>query len=233
MLTRFSKSLIVLVVAFSCGDLTFAQHRALATRLQSECNPAERGALVARPNDVIAQPTGHTVLEASTLRLSEAKYVEGSCVADIASFVAGNARLRSGKIFVVWDEGKVLLHPPQGLDSQDTLPARGIEGLPGYGLVTIKRIGLRRTSEGERKMYLGLFRGKHDYLIARFDVLNGKPSRNAELLIRATSPISGLNFLPAPDTPDGSIGFVQHVGPNRAWLYAYSWHHGDLAALSH
>ena len=219
------------VLVIACPALASNQSAKPAPRSASACNPEAPGALIARPSDLKTTHAGRTLLAAPKLRLAEAIYVKGPCVHEIVSFVAGNARLRSGKIFVVWGDGKVQLHPPQGLIAQDPLPAREIDGLPGYRLFTIERLGLRRTPAGERVIFLGLFKGKSDYLIARFDVLNGKPSRNAEVLIRATSPISAMDFLPAPDTADGTIGFVQHAGPNQAWLYAYAWHHGDFAPL--
>ncbi len=161
----------------------------------------------------------------------EAKYVEGPCADDIVDFVGGNARLKTDDIFVVWDDGKVQLYPPQGLVGNLDLPTETIEGLPGYRLVMIERLGQRRTPAGDRFIYLGLFKGKSDSVIARFDMLNGKPSKDADIIIRSRSPIDSIGFLGAPDTPEGSIGFVQRVGTGKAWLYAYEWKHGDLAPL--
>lgn len=192
----------------------------------SDCRPHAPLALVARPSDLEAKPANLSVEASAILKLVEAKFVMGRCVPHIVSFVAGNARLSSGKTFVVRDNGTVELYPPQGIIEAHSAPAT-VNPLLGYSLVTSSLIGRRRTENGTRMIYVGIFRGKSNYLIGRFDVINGKSS-SVEPLIRATSPISALGFLPAPDTADASIGFMQSAGPNKAWLYAYSWHHGAL-----
>lgn len=62
-------------------------------------------------------------------------------------------------------------------------------------------------------------------------MVNGEPSKEAELLIRSRLPIASVDFFPAVDTPEGSIGFVNRIGKGKAWLYGYHWNHGDLPQL--
>lgn len=222
--------LAMAILSVSCSWAVDAKQRSLPTRkLAVHCDPNAPGALAARPNDLKTKPQGH--VPAAGLQLTSAQYVLGKCVNDIEWYSAGNVGLASRQIFVVRDDGTVRLYPPQGLDGDEKVALRGIRGLPGYTLVETESLGWRPHAAGKRKIYLGLFKGKSDYLIARFDMVEGKTSKTAEVLIRATAPISGLGFLGAPDTTEGAIGFVQHAGPNKAWLYSYSWQHGALEPL--
>lgn len=222
--------LVLAILSVSCSRALDAKQPRLATRKSGVfCDPNAPEALAAQPTNLKTKPKGHVAV--APLQLTEAKYVEGKCVDDIEWYIAGNARLASRQIFVVQDDGKVRLHPPQGLDADESVAVRQIPGLRGYTLVSTKSLGWRPHAAGRRKIYLGLFKGKSDYLFARFDMIEGKPSRTADVLIRATAPISGLGFLGAPDTTEGAIGFVQHAGPNKAWLYSYSWQHGALDPL--
>jgi hypothetical protein len=227
---NLSLLLAALLVASCAGKALHGRTNA-AVLTADYCDTAAPRALIARPSDMKTSPDGLRLLAASALRLMEAKYVAGPCADDIVEFVAGNARLRSGEIFVVSDDGTVKLYPPQGLIERHALPAGKISGLPGYSLVMTEELGRRSSPAGERKIYLGLFEGKLDFLIARFDVINGRPSRNAVPLIRSTSTITAMGFLGAPDTQEGSIGFVVPVGKDAAWLYAFNWDHGEFSQL--
>ena len=219
--------MLVISVLFVTLGSTASGKAPEQNRSGSNCNPQAPDALVARPSDLNSPPANLSIGTSAKLKLVEAKLVQGTCVHDIVSFVAGNARLSSGKIFLVHNDGTVKLRPPQGIDEVHNAPFP-VMSLPGYGLVTSRQIAHRPTENGIRMIYLGIFKSKSDYVIARFDGINGKLSGNVQPLIRATSPISALGFLPAPDTNDGSIGFLQIVGRNKAWLYAYGWEHGPL-----
>jgi hypothetical protein len=222
--------LILAILSVSCSRALDARQQGLGTQRSAiHCDPDVAGALAARPTDLKTKPKGHIAV--ARLQLTEAKYVEGKCVDDIEWFTAGNARLASRQIFQVWDDGTVRLYPPQGLDADESVAVTQIPALPGYTLIETKSLGRRPHPLGKRRIYLGLFRGKSDSVIARFDMVEDKPSKTAEILIRATAPIRGLGFLGAPDTTEGGIGFVQHAGPNKAWLYSYSWQHGPFHPL--
>jgi hypothetical protein len=96
--------------------------------------------------------------------------------------------------------------------------------LPGYSLLITDRV--------TPTTYIGLFKRHSDFVIASFGILNGKPSRDVDVLIRSKSPISSIDYLPGPDYPGGQIGFVQPVGKGKAWLYGYDWDHSGLRQLS-
>jgi hypothetical protein len=149
----------------------------------------------------------------------------------ILSYTAGHAFLTFNEGFVFTNNGALERFKTSGTNV-DELPTKTVDGLPSYKLLMVESLGWRPHAAGKREIYLGLFKGKSDYVIARFDMVEGKTSKTAEVLIRATAPISGLGFLGAPDTAEGGIGFVQHVGPNKAWLYSYSWQHGALEPLT-
>lgn len=167
----------------------------------------------------------------STLALVDAKYVEGPCVDDIEYFLGGHAFLRSGQIFVIRDDGSVKLYPPQGLRGDYDVAIDRIASLPGYKKVMARQVRVSLIPAGKRQSYIGLFRGKSDSVIAKFDMLNGNPLAQANILIRSQSPITSVDYLPAPDAPQGRIGFVQPAGTDKAWLYTYDWNHGDLSKL--
>lgn len=216
----------------SCSSATAAE-RAAAPKASSavHCDKDAPGALVARRAERPDKPKGHAIVATLNLKLERAQYIEGSCTAAIVSYSAGHAWLPSADAFVVWNDGTVRLFKPNGIVGSHTFPTKTVRALRGYDLLRAESLGWRPHAAGKRKIYLGLFKGKSDYLIARFDMIEGKTSKTAEILIRATAPISGLGFLGAPDTPEGGIGFVQHAGPNKAWLYSYSWQHGPLLPL--
>lgn len=223
---------LVVALSASCSSAADGVRRAASKAPNAvPCDKEAPGALVARPSERPVNSKGHAVVAASKLKRTGAKYVEGPCTKAIVSYSAGHAWLASGEALVVHDDGTVRLFKPDGLVGSHATPVSTLNALAGYDLLMAESLGWRPHQLGKREIYLGLFKGKSDSVIARFDMIDGKPSKTAEILIRATAPISGIGFLPAPDTTEGGIGFVQHAGPNKAWLYSYSWQHGALAPL--
>lgn len=220
---------LALIVSSSCAAQT-SSPQIWETAASSLCDPQAPKALVARPSDVKTKPSEHTTI-ASTLILMEAKYVEGPCVKEIAHFAGGMATLASGDRFVVRDDASIEVYPPMRGNQQDAAVESG-HNLFGYDLRLAKRITQWLPPVAGRETYLGVFKGKFEYVIARFNVLNGKPSRETEILIRSRSPIATIDYIPFPDAPVGQIGFVQLAGKNRAWLYGYDWRHGGLRPLA-
>jgi hypothetical protein len=107
-----------------------------------------------------------------------------------------------------------------------------IAGLPGYDEVMSERVRLWHTPPRKTEAFVGLFKGTTDYVIARYDLVNGEPSRAIGVLLRSRSPIASIDYLPAPDTPEGRLGIVQRAGHDEAWLSMYDWHYGDLQPVS-
>lgn len=219
---------LALALPSSCAARTPTQRdRAVVAQASAKCEPQAPRALVTRPS-AKAKPS-HTITS-STLRPVEEKYVEGPCVSDIVRFNIGHAFLSSGDRLVIQDDGNVEWLPPMLTDSQRIAIDR-IESLPGYRLLTVEWI--LGSPNGEfGAAYLGVFKSKSDYLIARFNVLDGRPSKEAEVLIRSRSPIDSIDYLGAPDAPQGRFGFVQRAGTDKAWLFTYEWNHGRLRPLA-
>jgi hypothetical protein len=143
----------------------------------------------------------------------------------------GHAFLPSDDVLLIRQDGTIKWYPPQGIVERYDLPTKRVESLPGYELVMVERIRLRRTPAGEHASYLGLFKGKSDSIIARFDVIDKKVSIEAETLLRSRAPIASIDFFGAPDTPKGWIGLMERVRNDEAWLYTYEWDHGNLPQL--
>lgn len=199
-----------------------------STRSRPDCDPTSKGALIAHRSNVAAAPKRHVVLAQSLITLTKAQLVQGSCVSDIKNFVAGNARLSSGLIFEIRENGAVKLYPPQGISEDVTDSIGHVRILPGYKILHAEIVATRASGANIRKSYVAIFKGKNDYLIGSFDVIDRKVSTNVDQLIRSKTPISALGFLPAPDTTDGAIGFLQITAPNSGWLYTYDWRQSPL-----
>lgn len=215
----------------SCAVSTDAKPPPRISAPASNCHAENPQALTVQKHDTKARLKGHAVLAPTTVKFIEASHAEGPCADQIVKYVSSNGTLASGQVFAISATEKVQLHPRQGLDTPHELPSRSIRSLAGYNLVMVQRVRLRRSPEGDRASYIGLFRSRTDFVVARFDVLDGKPSREAELLLRSRRPIDSIDFLGAPDWPAGWIGLVEQAGEGEAWLYSYRWDYGDLRPL--
>jgi hypothetical protein len=191
----------------------------------SYCDAAAPGALVARPSDVRQTSLNHVVVTPAAFDRPRAQHVEGACVDEIVNFLGGQVTLSSGQSFVVGRDGRVELDPIKREPNRLSPSIGRVPIMKGYDLLMTDRILPKQT-------YIGLFKSRSDYVIARFDVLNGKPSSEVDVLIRSKSPISSIDYLPGPDYPGGQIGFVQPAGKGKAWLYGYDWDHSNLRKLS-
>jgi len=189
------------------------------------------GALVVRPPYAKTKPIGHTTV-APSFRFANATFVQGRCVGQIALFNVGEVMLSSSERLIVREDGSVDYHPHRPLPEKEEISVGAFENLSGYKLLMAERIWGWGPPEGEGLSYIGVFNSKSDHVIARFDMLNGRASRRAEVLLRSQIPILGFDYLPFVDAPLGQIGFVQRVGRDKAWLYRYDWHHGRLRPLA-
>jgi hypothetical protein len=199
------------------------------SELPTNCEPTAPGALVAQPSVAPTMPRSHTVTTSSKLELFEAVHVRGPCVDEIVRYSLGYIAIGSRGTFFVGQGGKAQWHPPQGLVEEE-LPTRSIASLVGYELIMAEPVR-RRSRAGATSSYIGLFKRTSHYLIARFDLTDGRPSQTAEVLLQSRSPIASLDFFLAADTADGWIGLVERVRKGEAWLYGYRWNHGNLRSL--
>ncbi len=221
----------VIMLSSSCAAQTAVQQaRGAPAQASTNCEPQAPGALVARPPHVKTKPSGHTVV-ASTFRFASARFVQGPCASEIVLFNVGEAFLSSTERLVIQENGSVKYYPRYPLPEKEDVSFNSIEDMPGYELVMAERI-LTSPTPGGGQAHIGLFRGESDDVIARFDLLNGKPSRGVERLLRSQSSIVSFDYLPSPDTQGGRIGLVQRAGEDKAWLYTYDWDYRRLRPLT-
>jgi hypothetical protein len=169
----------------------------------------------------------HIVLAPKALKPMEAKSATGPCVQNIRNFVMGQIILSSGATFYSRRDG--LERDPELRVPDRTGPAnQRIDAVPGYRLVMSDRV---MGIPSGQTAYVGIFKGRADYLIAAFAMKDGQFSRNAIQLVRSREPITAIDYFPAPDTLLGRIGFVERVSPTGVKLYGYDWNHGALSQL--
>lgn len=226
------QSVILLLAALGSSQI-FANQvvHASAARTSSTCDVKLSGALTLSESMNKSRSSPKIHVPSSELSLVDRKDVESPCASEITNYVASQAFVGSGAVFVLRDNRKIDAYPWKSVD-RPKIPARAITSLPGYVVSDAEVVGVRSSSEGKRTIYLGVLKGRVDNKIVRFDVIDGKAPKLAKLLVTTTRPVFALGFLPAPDTTDGAIGFAEQVGPNRASLYSYSWRHGDLDPIA-
>ncbi len=172
---------------------------------------------------------GHLIL-GSNLDFAAVYYVAGPCAGQIVDFNVGQATLASGERLGFPQEGGIRVYSTMPVEPRNS-PVEMIASLPDYRVIMAERVVAAANPDGATLPYIGLLKSSTDYVIARFDLLNGKASKAAELLIRSRSPIVSVSYLPSPDSPQGRIGFVQQSGVNKVRLYLYDWRHGKLPEL--
>ena len=223
-------ALLGLILSSSCAAQT-SDRKSRPVPAIASCKPETPGALVARAPDAKTKPSGHTII-APSFRFANATFVQGRCVGEIVLFNVGEVMLSSTERLLVRENGSVDYYPHRRLPEKEEISVGAFENLSGYKLLMAERIWGWGPPEGGGLSYIGVFNSKSDHVIARFDMMNGRASRMAEVLLRSRIPILGFDYLPFVDAPLGQIGFVQRVGGDKAWLYRYDWHHGRLRPLA-
>lgn len=221
-------SLIALLAGSCTVPMTDQQQRLAAAAPAEPCVPEHPGALVLGRSEA-ASSTHHMVVS-SSLSFVRLLLVEGPCASEIAHYNAGGAALYSGERFQFLMDGTIRRYPGSPWSRSKT-PVQTIPSLSGYDLVQSVQTGTWKNPLWTREAYIGLFKGRSNHVIASFELWDGKPSTVVEVLIRSTSPIASVDYLPAPDSPGGRIGIVQPAGADRTWLYTYDWHPGDIRLL--
>lgn len=225
-----SLALLALTLSSSCAAQSSARKSHPASAIAS-CRPETPGALVARAPYAKNKPGVHTNI-APSFRFANATFVQGRCVGEIALYNVGEVMLFSSERLIVREDGSVDYHPHRRLPEKEEISVGAFENLSGYKLLMAERVWGWGPPEGQSLSYIGVFKSRSDHVIARFDMLNGRASRKAEVLLRSRIPIRAFDYLPFVDAPLGQIGFVQRVGRDKAWLYRYDWHHGRLRPLA-
>lgn len=196
------------------------------------CVPEATGALVVRASDATTTSKSLTPVASQTLTFVNEKLVEGPCADEIVFFNVGQAALSTGERIVFVNDGRIKLHPRMPLPDRHEVPVEGVAGLADYELVMAEPAWGSPTILNRGQAYLGLFQSELDYVVARFELVDGAPVGGAEILLRSQLPIVSVDYLPAPDGPSGRIGIVQHAGTDKARLYTYDWNHGQLQPLA-
>lgn len=189
------------------------------------CAVPSRKALTAVPQPLEMATDVQTLSHA--LKLKRFMVLSGACAKTVASYDAQQIILTSGLSFVVQVNGDLDVDPQRRKPERAKLGDVHLTHRAGYDLMMADPI----LYQAKRTSYLGLFKGRSDYVIARFDVAAGRASSDLEVLIRSKKPMISADFFPAVDTLTGQIGLVQQDGKGRVRLYAFDWDHGRPAPL--
>ena len=229
------KAIVFLIVALAsgCGVPVFpgTEVHAIVPAGSALCDEKAQKPFVASSNDTQGRPKVHRVVEPSKLKLVIAQTLVGPCVSAIENHLGGQVILTSGLTYYVRADGSIRQDDELRKPYRRGIASVNIKRVAGYDIMMADRLQERDTQAGKWAAFVGLLKGEDGYVIARFDTLGDEPSKELNILVRSTTPISAINYLPAPDWPAGQIGFVQPADRGKAWIFMYDWDHGRLQPL--
>ena len=229
---RYLGSTLVCAAVFLSGcavPISSAECKPVA----ASCDADAPHALTVRELSAPERRHAHALVAASTLRRPTAYELRGSCAGHVASYLGGQVKLPSGDSFGLRSEAgrlQVIRHDGNWPPSRTGVDSGNPRHVAGYELLMADRVMAPDRPDG-RRWYLGVFKRRSEYAIARFETLGAKVSEEVEVLIRSNKRISAVDYLPGIDTPTGQFGFVQPVGAGKTWVFSYDWEHGRLRPL--
>jgi hypothetical protein len=168
------------------------------------------------------------------LKFQDARSLTGDCQASVISFSGSDIYLKGGLMVQLGENGEL-----SAASAAPTLPAipamkeeKGDDhshsdaGLGEY--MTAARVDVSRSTSGMTEYFVGVWKNRQTATLAIFArSADGIQSIPAPLL-RSKLPVRGVSYLPAPDSPAGTLGITQEVAPGELRLINVWWTHRDF-----
>jgi hypothetical protein len=217
---------IVCSALMACSTGHPSRGNAEPSAVAKSCQAADRfaGLSASKGDHAGAVASVVWVAEAGSPRLNQNWVVAGPCAALISGLELNAFALETGEVFSIEDGARLRQRSDISFPS-DVVDPSAAALHPGEFLGAA-RVNPSRDGETSGD-FVGLWHDGGVWVVASFSWKDRGPIGAVKPLMRSKLPLRGLNYFPAPDTPGGTITFVQTVGERTVALVGFDWQHPD------